>query len=269
MMIVSQLCMLPPLFQTVFPFVLSALVVIIITVIAEKYGTKIGGILGTLPSTIIIAFIFIALNKNLVFASKAAAVVPAEMAINLLFLLIFSTLAYKSSLLALLGSLTFWSLLSTLLYLSQIDNILISILIYIAALIFCFTFLEKIKKIPSHQKVKVHYTTQKILLRGILAGTVIATAVFLSNINATLSGIFSIFPAIFLSTMVITVTEHGPRFTSGMAKSMMLGSQSVMTYVIAIYFLYPKLGILTGTIIAFIIAFILSLILLKLRKKII
>ena len=38
------------LFQSILPFILSAMIVIIITVVAEKYGTKVGGILGTLPS---------------------------------------------------------------------------------------------------------------------------------------------------------------------------------------------------------------------------
>ena len=44
------------LFQIILPFILSAMIVIIIMFIAERYGTKIGGILGTLPSTIVIAF---------------------------------------------------------------------------------------------------------------------------------------------------------------------------------------------------------------------
>lgn len=255
------------LLQTVLPFILSASVVILITVIAEKYGTKIGGILGTLPSTIIIAFIFIALNKGINFATRSAAVVPAEMGINLVFLLVFVLLAYKSTSKALIGSLSIWTLLSTVLFLSSLESILISILIYILGLLIVFITLEKIKKIPSHGTVKVHYTTKKIMLRGIVAGSIIALAVYLSNIDAALSGIFSIFPAIFTSTMIITVTEHGPDFSAAMAKSMTLGSQSVMTYVIAIYFLYTQFDIINGTIIAFIIAFIVSLILLKLRKK--
>ncbi len=257
------------LLQTVLPFILSAFVVIIITIIAEKYGTKIGGILGTLPSTIIIAFIFIAINKGINFAVRSAAVVPAEMGINLIFLLIFVLLAYKSTIKAILGSLSVWTILSALLFLSSLESILISIAIYVLGLVIVFITLEKIKKIKSHGMVKVHYTTKKILLRGIIAGSIIALAVYLSNIDAALSGIFSIFPAIFTSTMIITLTEHGPDFSAAMAKSMTLGSQSVMTYVIAIYFLYPKCGILMGTIVSFILAFFVSIVLLQFRKKII
>ncbi len=256
------------LFQTVLPFVLSALIVILITVIAEKYGTKIGGILGTLPSTIVIAFIFISLNRGVIFASKSAAVVPAEMAINLIFLVIISSLAYRSLYFALFASLSFWAVLSAILYLVGIQNIFISIFLYSISLVFSFTFLEKIKKIESHKKVKVHYTKKKILFRGLLAGAVIATAVFLSNIDPILSGIFSIFPAIFLSTMIITYLEHGPRFTSGFAKSMIFGSQTVMSYVISVYFLYPRFGVIFGTFLSFFIALIVAIFLLKIRKKI-
>lgn len=257
------------LFQMILPFILSAIIVIIITIIAEKYGTKVGGILGTLPSTIIIAFIFIALNKGTLFASRTAAVVPAEMGINLIFLFMFTILVHKSTTFALIGSLTIWILLSVLLFLTSLENMLISIIIYIISLITTFLILEKIKKIQSLGNVKVHYTPKKIILRGITAGVVITIAVFLSNIDPTLSGIFSIFPAIFISTMLITVKEHGAEFSGAMAKSMIFGSQSVMTYVIAVYFLYPKFGILFGTIYSFLIAFIMALILLKFRKKII
>ena len=92
--------MFSPVLQIIIPFFLSAFVVIIVTYIAENYGTKAGGILGTLPSTIIIAFVFIALSEDLVFASNAASVVPAELGINVIFLFIFAILVKRSVVLA-------------------------------------------------------------------------------------------------------------------------------------------------------------------------
>ena len=41
------------LYHMIIPFLLSAFIVIIVTIIAERYGTKKGGIIGTLPSTIV------------------------------------------------------------------------------------------------------------------------------------------------------------------------------------------------------------------------
>lgn len=256
------------LFQIVIPFILSALIVIIIMFIAERYGSKTGGILGMLPSTIVIAFIFIALNKGLNFASQSAAIVPAELGINVIFLFTFALLAHRSIYLAFTASFVVWILLSSILYIINLENIYISLVLYSVLLLFAFVLLERVKKIPSAGKVIIHYTPTKIAMRGILAGIIIVIAVLLSNINPVLSGIFSVFPAILASTMVISVKEHGSVFAAGMAKSMIIGISSVMTYSITIHFIYPEYGIISGSIFAYILSIIVTLFIFKLRGNI-
>ena len=256
------------LLQVVLPFTLSAIVVILIMYIAERYGTKIGGIFGTLPSTIVIAFIFIALNQNVDFAAKSAAVVPAELGINVIFLLLFALLVYHSIYFAFFGSLTIWTILSLLLFIFNLENIFVSISIYIITIIVTIIVLERVKKIPSSSNITVHYTPSKIALRGVLAGTVISIAVILSNIGATLSGIFSVFPAILSSIMLISFREHGPKFAAGMAKSMTIGISSVVAYATAIHFLFPIYNIYIGTLVAYIVSIVVTLIIFRLRDKI-
>lgn len=261
--------MMDLILQVVLPFILSALTVILITIIAEKYGTKLGGIIGTLPSTIIIAYIFIALNQGIIFASNSVAVVPAEMGVNLVFMCVFAVLAYRTTAVALIGSFFIWAILSVILLLLNINNIYLSLIIFIVSMISTFTILEKKFKIKSQGKRIIHYTPLKILIRGILTGVIITISVLLSNISEVLSGIFTVFPAIFSSTMIITLKEHGPNFSAGIAKSMIIGSSSVMSYAVAIHFLYLIYGIFWGSIFSFIISMIVTLIILKLRKKII
>ncbi len=259
--------MIDILVQSVFPFILSALIVIIITVIAENFGTKVGGILGTIPSTIIVAFLFIALNRGEVFASNAAAVVPAELGVNVIFLLLFAMLAHRSIILAFVMSLAVWSFLSALLMVFDVTNISLSIVIYVLCFVLSFTFLEHVVHVPSQGKVAVHYTPMKIALRGLLAGIIITISVLLSNVSDVLSGIFSVFPAILSSTMLISVREHGPSFASGMAKSMIFGISSVGVYATSIHFLYPVYGVTSGTIVAFCISLLFTLLLFSVRKK--
>ncbi len=242
------------IYQILAPFILSALVVIVITLIAENYGTKLGGILGTLPSTIVIAFVFIALNRDLAFASRSAAVVPAEMGINILFLFVFAVLAFRKLWITLLGSLSLWTIASSILYFTDLHNIYLSLFIYALLLATSFLTLEKKVKIRSAGKVDIRYTPKKIAFRGILAGTVITISVFLSNFASVLSGIFSVFPAIFLSTMLIFVKEHGPRFAGGSAKSMIFGTPSVVSYAVAIHFLYPRYGLTIGSVGAYVVS---------------
>ncbi len=256
------------LFQIIIPFTLSALVVILITVIAEKYGTKVGGILGTLPSTIVIAFVFITVNRGLIFASNSAAVVPAEMGINILFLLSFVILIKYPIFITTVVSLLIWSIMSSALYYSALGNIYISIIIYIISLLFSFLMLEYKFQVRSTGSVKVEYTKQKIIMRGILAGVVISISVLLSNISAVLSGIFSVFPAIFLSTMLISAYEHGADFVGGMAKAMILGTLSVTSYAVMISIMYPSYGLIVGTIVAYVVAVIFTIILIRYRGKI-
>jgi len=236
------------LLQVLVPFVLSALIVVFITIIAERYGTKIGGIIGALPHLIIVAFVFIALNKGVDFASKAALVVPAEMGVNIMFLLLFTHLCHRSLDLALGASLGIWALLSALLVAMEFPNIFVSLLVYVLVSTGSFLMLEKVRKVRSTGQVKVEYTPRKMVFRGVLAGTVITTAVLLSEIGSVISGIFSVFPALFLSTMIITHLEHGPDFSKGMAKSMIFGTPSVVSYAVGVNLLYPGLGILWGTL---------------------
>jgi hypothetical protein len=258
--------MLSIILQSILPFIFSALIVIIITVVAEKYGTKVGGILGTMPSTVVIAFVFIAINKGTDFASESVAVVPAVLGVNLIFLFVFALLCNRSIILALTSSFTIWAVLSYFLYILDFKDIYLSLVIYAILLVFTFVTLEYYIKIPSIGKKQVHYTFQKIVFRGIVAGIVISISVLLSNLGAVLSGIFSVFPAILTSTMIITIREHGPNFSAAIGKSMIFGISSVCAYAIIIHFLYPILGILYGTIIAFVMSFIITIILFQFRN---
>ena len=255
--------------QIVLPFILSALIVILITVIAEKYGTKTGGILGTLPTTIIVAFVFIALNKGVDFASRAVAVVPAEIGINLWFLLVFVLFVKRSLLAALICSFIVWSLFSAVLFYVNLTDIYLSFIVFTVSMVTTFFILEKIVGVRSQERVKVRYTFSKIFFRGIMTGVIITISVLLANIGEVLSGIFSVFPVILTSTMIITYRDHGPDFSAGIAKSMIFGCWSVMSYAIVIYFLYPIMGIIIGSILGFLAGLMISIFILFFKDKII
>jgi hypothetical protein len=254
-------------FEFAIPFITAAIAVIIITVIAERYGTKKGGILGTLPSTIMIAYLFIAYNEGVRIATQSVAVVPAEMGVNVIFLLLFAIFAYRSMVFALAVSLSVWTMLSLLLLIINLENLLASLLIFIFGFLVAMFILEWKKKTPSIGRVRTCYTPVRILLRGLFAGVVIGVAVLLSNVGAVLSGILSAFPVIFLSTMIIAMREQGPGFAGAIAKSMIFGSPSVVCYTIAIFFFYPVYGIIIGTIGAFVLSFIVTMILYSLSRR--
>lgn len=254
------------IYQILLPFLLSALVVILIMHLAEKYGTKTGGIIGTLPSTIVIALIFLAINKNQNFASISAIIIPAELGVNIFFLLIFSILIKKSAFHAFFISMLSWTILSIFLIILNINNIIISMMIYIVSLFSALIIVEKIFKIKSIKIITIKYDFKKIILRGVLAGIVITIAILLSNVGPIFSGIFSVFPAIIISTMYISYKEHGPDFSAGLAKSMIIGISSVACYSFSIHYFYQYFDILFGTIISYLISLILTFSILKIKN---
>lgn len=260
--------MLSPLVEFALPFAFSFLIVILVTMLAERFGTKVGGIAGTLPSTIIVAFLFIALEQGVAFATRSMTVALAEMAVNLVFLTVFAALCHHRLSLVLAVSFGVWTALTVVVYLFAGDSIVLSVVAFFASYAICLLFLERKERIASSRKIEMTYTWKKLLLRGLLAGLVIAAAVSLANIDAAISGIFAMFPAIFTSTMLISLLEHGPTFTKGLAKAMIYGSPSVAAYGIAIYLLYPSVGVVLGTVGAIAAGVIVSLSLYRFRRTI-
>jgi hypothetical protein len=164
-------------------------------------------------------------------------------------------------------SLSIWTFLSSLIIIINLDNIIISLIIYISSLFFSLILLNR-KKINSVTNTIVHYNKKKIATRGIIAGIIISISILLSNIGSIYSGIFSVFPAIIISTMIISYKEYGPDFTSGLAKSMIIGISSVTVYASFIHFLYPIYDIIFGSLFSYIGSLIFTLLILSIRDKI-
>jgi hypothetical protein len=66
-----------------------------------------------------------------------------------------------------------------------------------------------------------------------------------------LGGIFGAFPAMFLSTLVITFNSAGSGFSRPVGKSLLIsGLINVPIYEIMVRFLYPSIGLGLGTALA-------------------
>ena len=77
----------------------------------------------------------------------------------------------------------------------------------------------------------------------------IAFAVFMGKIGGPVyGGIFATFPAMFLSTLVITYRAGGAEFSRAVAKSLFVsGIINVVLYAIAVRYLYVWFGLAYGT----------------------
>jgi len=234
--------------------VLSVLVggawVTLVTTAADRFGSKIGGLLAGLPSTVVVTLLFVALSQGRLAASEATDVVPLAYAINGPFLIVYAWLVGRGLRIALAASLSLWFLLSAAIVLLDLQEFAISMAVWFISLVAAVTILEKFFDIPSQGKLSIRHSKRQLLARAVLSGLIIGFGVFMSKIGGPMyGGIFACFPAAFLSSLVITFFSGGAAFSRSVAKSMMVsGYINVVGYGVAVRYLYRHFDLLVGTL---------------------
>lgn len=233
-------------------FLIGGLWVILTTVIADKLGTKIGGLISGLPSTLLFGLFFIGWTQSPQVAAQATTVVPIINGISCILLLSYIFLLKKRSVwISIAGALSIWSVLSFMFILLNFNNFLLSIIIYILLLLIAYFIVEHKLKVKSMKGKKIKYTPLIIIVRGLLSGFIVFVSVLMAKIGGPiLGGMFSMFPAVFTSTLLITYFSQGPKFSSAIAKSSMISAISIVVYSIAVRYSYPYFGIMIGTFIS-------------------
>jgi len=240
------------------------------TVLAERFGSKIGGLISNLPSNILISLLFIALVNDISYVTNAIVSIPIGIAICTLFLVIFIKLLKYNLYIATSISVIFWFAIAILSSYIKSGNLIINLTIYLAILILSIIYLEKVLRIPTTQNSKKRYSTLQIVFRVVFSGSIVASIVTISKFcNPHFTGIFSTFPAMLLSTMVILSINQGNKFAQSTGKILTLSLSNIVIYVLAVYFTYPIFGIALGTVISYLLSTIWILFLYPLVKRLI
>jgi hypothetical protein len=88
-----------------------------------------------------------------------------------------------------------------------------------------------------------------LAMRGVAAATAIGVAVWFSQLGSPLlAGMASVFPAIFLTSMVALWIAQGEEVPSGAVGPMMLGAMSVSFYALLATYTLPEYGVIVGSI---------------------
>ena len=241
--------------------VFAGLVAILVTVAIERFGGFIGGVLGTIPSTIIpaAAGVYAIEGEQSLIASMS--VVPIGMLINGMFLgvwIVFPKYINKDNLklpITTLVSLGTWAILAfiSLLIARQVTDGMISevtlgIIGLVALAILAIRFNIRSRDAP---KGKNKVPLVILSIRGIAAGLAIAACLVLAELGLPfVAGLASAFPAIFLTSMVALWISQGPQVPQGAAAPMMLGGASVSVYALLAMWSLPSFGIVIGSIVA-------------------
>ena len=239
------------------------------TLIAERLGSKRGGLITNLPSTVLIALVFVSLVKDARFAAEATNAVPVGMIIDTLFLLVFIILLKIGLIKTIMLSLTTWFVLAIIARHIHSSSMALNIIIYFLVAIAAFLLLEYKLDIPPKEKSRKKFTAGTIIMRAVFAGSVVAGTTIISAFAGTYwVGLFSTFPAVMLSTMVILTLNQDAAFARATGKIMILASTNIIIYALGVSITYPRMGIFLGTVVSFGLSFCWVMLLYPLINKI-
>ncbi|HUD19073.1 MAG TPA: DUF3147 family protein [Patescibacteria group bacterium] len=241
-------------------FIVGATWITTATILAEKYGSKIGGVITGIPSTTVLSLFFIGLTQSPAFAVKSVVAIPVVLGVDALFSAVYILLSKRSFVTSIAIPLVIWFILSFFVVLSELSNLGLSLILFGVLYASSIFVVGKRTDVRSQGSRKMTYSFGQILFRACLSGSIIAGAVVASRLGGPiLGGVFASFPAIMLSTMIITRLSHGKDFSSAIMKVLMIsGGLNVVIYALAVELLYPSLGLYVGTAAAFSVSLITS-----------
>jgi len=232
-------------------FVLAGAWIATTTWIAERRGSRVGGLLVNLPSNLLLSLIFMAVLRGPGYAAGAAAAVPIGMGINSIFLTLFIWLVPRGLGKATALCLAFWFVAAAVTVRLPLTP-LVSLVLYAAILGVTMWLAERVLRVRTPERKKKPFSTAQFLARAAFSGGLVASAVAISLLASPwVTGVFSTFPAVMTSSMVILTLNQGPDFARATAKVLIFSSLNILVYAYIVVAAYPTLGVVPGTLLAY------------------
>ena len=226
--------------------------VLSLTTIAEKVSTKISGLLSGLPIGSSITLLFFAIEYGVDYVGETALYNIHGLFAALAFSIgYYISTFYKGKFEIILSiGISFISYLMIVLLLSFIPpHIVFTPLIIYTLLLFCAIYFAKKE---DHKIVK----TDRVSIFDLALRSILTVSIFLivsslpKYLNPNLAGIFSSFPTILFPLLLIIHFNHSNLQARTIVKNTPFGLTCVVLYSFLVYLIYPILGILLGTVIA-------------------
>jgi len=210
-------------FKTLLSFIVGGLWVAATTHMAERFGTRAGGLIGGLPSTMVVSLFFIAWLESPEHARAATGIIPYALSSNLVFLAGYAALAVRNMALGLGGALVLWALLQVGFLRLDPTNFVWGLALNLAVLVLGYTFVTRVLGVRGLPALTTGRDSRKLAVRAVLGGGTVVFAVLMSRLaGPLLGGIFSVFPAAALSTLWFSYQAGGPEFSKSLVPAFML-----------------------------------------------
>jgi hypothetical protein len=219
-------------------FLVGGLWIALASVAAERLGSKIGGVIGGLPSTAVVAFGFIGWTQGAQRVYEAATVFPLAFAVNAFYMVAYAAWSPRGLWAGMGAALLAWLLGEALILWVDVQNVWVSIAAWLGALVVAYLALERWLGVRSHERIAVRYTAGQMLGRAAFAGGIVALAIVGSQVGGPVWGsILAAFPALYTSTLILVSRSAGLAFSRSLTTPLMVSSVvNVTVFVLALRF---------------------------------
>lgn len=238
--------------QILLSFLIAGTWIAFSSLVAERLGIRIGGLIANLPANLMISLLFVTFVRDVEYVADAVLVVPAGLVVVTVFLLVFILTIRFGLLMASCLSLLAWFSIAHLLSQAPRMDLLPSIGIYLGFVVLAMVALDKVLVVDGVRAVRREYTRQQIIGRAVFSGSIVAAVVIVAKFSPpNYTGILATFPAMLFSTLFILARNQGPDFVRSVGKVLTLTTTNLLIYALAVYFTYPQFGVVIGTMISY------------------
>lgn len=252
--------------QLIISFVAGGSIIAILTLIAERVNDRLAGIVLAFPSTAALSYFFLGWTTS---ANEVSSVIPATfipLGLTVFFPVIY---LYSAKYLEkeILGktfkivisfaiSTVFWLVLSIIVASYQISGFLIGLIVYTSLIILTHYLLHKFKtKRPQHPKYSYMQKTGRTIFVGLI---IVLVVVLGKKLGPFWGGVFAMYPAAFSSSVVIFHKYYKPDQIFPLVSNIGIGSLSIVAYSLTVWWTFPNLGFIWGSLIACFVSLITS-----------
>ena len=212
-------------FRLAVSFLVGGAWIALTSVAAETYGSRIGGFLGGLPSTIVVALTSIGWTQGAERAYQATAALPVAFAVNCVFLLTYAVAVRRGLAVGIVAALAVWAGLQGALVWRGAPRYSLALVVWLATLVAVYLVMNHVLRLRSHERVRVRRGRWDILWRVVLSGGIIVAAVTLSRVGGPVLGAaMAAFPAVYVSTLVITARSVSIPFSRSLVVPLMVSA---------------------------------------------
>lgn len=248
----------PFIVKLVIGFLAGGMWISVTTLFAERLGTRAGGLVAGLPSTVVLSMFFIGWTQGSQQAYQATTAFPTAFGVLGPFLLISAATISLGIEKALLMSFSVWLTLESLVILWQPTNYALQSLIWLILFLLTTWIMWKHLRLKPHPGRKMVYSSRQMVIRAIFSGAVIVVSVVASKFGGPVWGsVFSGFPAVFTASLVITYYSIGPEFSKSMMLPMLVSAMiNCMVFVTVLRYAVLSLGILSACLAGYLASFL-------------